>query len=114
MLDRGRRGGMRRRTLIAGLAVLHAGLVTLAGSEARASADIIQRATGLTSPIGLANASDGTNRVFIVEQAGCIRFFVQGAVVGSPCGGGTQFLDIRTRIVSGGERGLLGLAFHPQ
>ena len=115
MDDRGRRSVTRRRTLIAGLAVLHAGLVALSGTEARASADILQRASGLVSPIGLAHAGDGSNRLFVVEQAGCIRFYVNGAVVGTPCAvAGTRFLDIRSRISSGGERGLLGLAFHPQ
>jgi glucose/arabinose dehydrogenase len=77
-------------------------------------AAILQRASGLQSPIGLARAGDGSDRVFVVEQAGCIRFYRGGAIVGNPCGqAGTRFLDIRTRIASGGERGLLGLAFHP-
>ena len=76
---------------------------------------ILQRAAGLASPIGLAHAGDNSNRLFVVEQAGCIRFYVNGSVVGAPCGqAGTRFLDIRSRITSGGERGLLGLAFHPQ
>ena len=75
---------------------------------------IIQRATGLSTPIGLAHAGDATNRLFVVEQAGCIRFYLNGAIVGAPCGqAGTRFLDIRAKITSGGERGLLGLAFHP-
>ena len=85
-----------------------------ARAQVQAAADIIQRATGLTSPIGLANAGDNSNRVFVVEQAGCIRFVLNGTLTGAACGqAGTRFLDIRSRIVSGGERGLLGLAFHP-
>jgi glucose/arabinose dehydrogenase len=76
---------------------------------------VLQRASGLATPIGLAHAGDGSNRLFLVEQAGCIRFYLNGAIVGAPCGqAGTRFLDIRSRITSGGERGLLGLAFHPQ
>ena len=115
MNDRGR-GVIRRRAWMAGLAVLQIGLLALAGSEARAQgADLLQRATGLSTPIGLAHAGDGTNRLFIVEQAGCIRFYVNYNVVGAPCvQTGTRFLDIRSKILSGGERGLLGLAFHPQ
>src|SRR5688500_11037085 len=115
MENRGRTGASRRIALLAA-AVVQVALVALPASEARAqSASIHQRAGGLVNPIGLANANDGSNRVFIVEQAGCIRFFLLGAVVGSPCGqAGTRFLDIRSRLVSGGERGLLGLAFHPQ
>ena len=49
-----------------------------------------------------------SNRLFIVEQAGVIKVLQPGAT--EP----TTFLDIRTRILAGGERGLLGLAFHPQ
>ncbi len=96
--------------------LLAAAIALLAAGEARAQAgaDIIQRATGLTNPIGLANAEDGSHRIFVVEQAGCIRFVLNGTLVGAPCGqAGTRFLDIRSKITSGGERGLLGLAFHP-
>jgi len=64
--------------------------------------------TGLSSPLFVGHAGDGSNRLFIVEQGGLIKVLQPGA--SSP----TVFLDIRTRVVSGGERGLLGLAFHPQ
>jgi glucose/arabinose dehydrogenase len=54
------------------------------------------------------NAGDGSNRLFAVEQVGTIRIIdAQATVLEQP------FLDIRTRILSGGERGLLGLAFDP-
>ena len=64
--------------------------------------------TGLSSPILVGNAKDGSNRLFIVEQTGTIRVLQPGA--STP----TLFLDIRTKLVNGGERGLLGLAFHPR
>ncbi len=64
--------------------------------------------SGLTSPVYVTSAKDGTNRLFIVEQAGRILVLQPGAT--TP----TVFLDITTRILSAGERGLLGLAFHPQ
>lgn len=64
--------------------------------------------TGLADPIFATNASDGTNRLFIVEIAGVIKVLQPGAT--SP----TTFLDIRDRVVAAGELGLLGLAFHPQ
>src|SRR5262249_971589 len=51
---------------------------------------------------------DGSNRLFIIEQAGIIKVLQPGT--STP----TIFLDIRSKILSGGERGLLGLAFHPQ
>lgn len=65
-------------------------------------------ATGLSEPIGLFHAGDGSGRLFIIEQAGTIRILQNGTV------GQTPFLDIRDRVSAGGERGLLGLAFHPK
>src|ERR1044071_8309373 len=64
--------------------------------------------TGLSSPIYVTNAHDGSNRLFIVEQGGIIKVLQPGS--STP----TVFLDITTKVLSGGERGLLGLAFHPQ
>jgi glucose/arabinose dehydrogenase len=64
-------------------------------------------ATGLKAPVGVTNAGDGSGRLFILEQAGVIRIFQNGNLLPAP------FLDIHTRVRSGGERGLLGLAFHP-
>jgi glucose/arabinose dehydrogenase len=64
--------------------------------------------SGLSSPTFVANAGDGTNRLFIVEQAGVVKVLQPGAA--AP----TVFLDVRAKVLSGGERGLLGLAFHPQ
>jgi glucose/arabinose dehydrogenase len=64
--------------------------------------------TGLHVPVFVTNAGDGSGRLFILEQAGIIRIFQNGNLLDTP------FLDIRSRVKSGGERGLLGLAFHPQ
>ncbi|GAB3988430.1 PQQ-dependent sugar dehydrogenase [Spirosoma daeguense] len=61
------------------------------------------------SPVEYTFANDGTNRVFVVEQAGRIRVFDNDANVASA---GT-YLDIRSRVSASGEMGLLGLAFHP-
>jgi hypothetical protein len=63
-------------------------------------------ATGLSSPVFVGDADDGSGRLFIVEQGGIIKVLLPG---GAP----TVFLDIQSRVLSGGERGLLGLAFHP-
>jgi glucose/arabinose dehydrogenase len=63
--------------------------------------------SGLISPIYVAGARDGSNRLFIVEQGGRIKVLQPGAATPS------VFLDITARVLSGGERGLLGLAFHP-
>jgi hypothetical protein len=64
--------------------------------------------TGIPSAVFLGNAHDGSNRLFIVQQGGIISVLQPGS--NTP----TVFLDIHTRISSGSERGLLGLAFHPQ
>ena len=64
--------------------------------------------SGLSQPVFLTNARDGTNRRFIVEQAGRIRVLLPEAATPA------LFLDITSRVLFGGERGLLGLAFHPQ
>jgi glucose/arabinose dehydrogenase len=64
--------------------------------------------SGLSSPVFITNAGDGTNRLFIVQQGGIIRVLQPGWT--TP----TDFLNITSRVLSGGERGLLGLAFHPQ
>jgi hypothetical protein len=63
---------------------------------------------GLSSPLYVTNAHDGINRLFIVEQPGRIRVLQPGATAPS------VFLDITSKVLFGGERGLLGLAFHPQ
>ena len=63
--------------------------------------------TGLTQPLFVTAAKDGTNRLFVVEQGGVIRVAQPGA------GTSTVFLNITPRVLSGGERGLLGLTFHP-
>src|SRR5262249_37498534 len=65
-------------------------------------------ASGLSDPVFLTHAHDVPNRLFILEQGGVIKVLRPG--ISSP----TVFLDIRARVLSGGERGLLGLAFHPQ
>ncbi len=63
-------------------------------------------ATGFDQPLGIFHAGD--SRLFIVEQAGYIRILENdGNLLPDP------FLDISERVKSGGEQGLLGLAFNP-
>ncbi len=62
-----------------------------------------------TYPVDLESAPDGSRRLFVVEQAGRIMVFPN-----SPGSSAAKvFLDIRDKVKSGGEMGLLGLAFHP-
>lgn len=63
--------------------------------------------SGLSSPVFLAQPlNDG--RIFVVEQGGRIRVVRNGVLQTTP------FLDLSGRVLSGGERGLLSVAFHPQ
>jgi glucose/arabinose dehydrogenase len=64
--------------------------------------------TGLRSPLYVTHSRDGSGRLFIVEQGGRIK--VLKPTTSIP----TVFLDIASRLVAGGEQGLLGLTFHPR
>ncbi|MEZ4308637.1 MAG: PQQ-dependent sugar dehydrogenase, partial [Polyangiaceae bacterium] len=71
---------------------------------------LTQIANGLTRPVLVKAAPGDDTRLFIVEQNGRIQVMKDGVLLNDP------FLDItdRVRQPSGGdERGLLGLAFHP-
>lgn len=63
-------------------------------------------ATGLVDPICLAHAGDGSNRLFVCQQTGQVRVVDNGVLLPTP-------LVSPPSVLSGGERGLLGLAFHP-
>lgn len=81
-------------------------LIAVALKAAEASTLGLQPvASGLASPVALTNAGDGSNRLFIVESAGVVRIHDGTQVLEVP------FLDITTKVLIGGERGLLGLAF---
>ncbi|MEO5721095.1 MAG: PQQ-dependent sugar dehydrogenase [Chthoniobacterales bacterium] len=64
-------------------------------------------ASGLNSPVEVVPVNDGSGRLFIVEQGGRIKILRNGAVNATP------FLDLASQIAAGGEKGLLGFAFHP-
>ncbi len=71
----------------------------------------VRIATGLQRPIGLTAPVGDTERVFVIEKRGRIRVIENGVLLATP------FMDIDA-LVGGGtsnndERGLLGLAFHP-
>ncbi len=61
------------------------------------------------SPVDFTHASDGSNRLFVVEQRGVIQVFENNVNTETK----SVFLDIVSRVASGGEMGLLGLTFHP-
>jgi len=66
--------------------------------------------TNLTSPVFMTAPSNDRTRLFIVEQGGLIRIFdvTTNSLLATP------FLNISSLISTGGEEGLLGLAFDPQ
>ena len=77
-----------------------------------ATASLALVAEGLVAPVALVEAPDGTGRRFIVDQVGVVRIVLpDGRLLPEP------FLDVRARLVAlraqYDERGLLGLAFHP-
>lgn len=77
--------------------------------EAPASITLTNYLSGLSSPVGVYNAGDESNRLFIVERTGKIRVVQPGST--TP----TDFLDVSAKVsLTYVERGLLGLAFHPQ
>jgi glucose/arabinose dehydrogenase len=92
------------------------GLVGLGASGAAAAAlptiqlEVVSEAT-LVTPVGLTHAGDGSDRLFVVDQRGKIQIIRDGSVLPAP------FLDIGSKLVPAragfDERGLLGLAFHP-
>lgn len=61
---------------------------------------------GLSFPVAVTSARDGVDRLFVAELAGRIRVVQGGAITGT-------YLDISGIVATGGERGLLGLAFAP-
>lgn len=64
-------------------------------------------ATGLSNPVEITNAND--SRLFVVQQNGIIKIIQPNGTINA-----ADFLNISSKITFGGERGLLGLAFHPQ
>ncbi|MFT4668428.1 MAG: glucose/arabinose dehydrogenase, partial [Gammaproteobacteria bacterium] len=71
--------------------------------------ELEQYATGFLSPVDITHAGD--DRLFVVERSGRIKIIDESAVVVS-----TPFLDIDNLVANTSgqsERGLLGLAFHP-
>ncbi|HEX2140823.1 MAG TPA: PQQ-dependent sugar dehydrogenase, partial [Candidatus Limnocylindria bacterium] len=59
-------------------------------------------------PIGITHAGDGSGRLYVNGRTGLVQIVEpDGTVRGEP------FVDISDRVQAGGERGLLGLVFHP-
>ena len=74
-----------------------------------ASAQRVFPALSFASPIFALQAPGDASRWFVVQQGGSVRTF--SSVAGTSAT--TSFIDITPRVASGGELGLLGMAFHP-
>ncbi|MDX2041838.1 MAG: PQQ-dependent sugar dehydrogenase [Acidobacteriota bacterium] len=83
-------------------------------ASAQTTIQLQQFATGFSFPILMTSARDSSNRIFIVERTGKIQLMTPGTTSPLP----TPFLDLTAKVLTttgiGDERGLLGLAFHPQ
>ena len=75
-----------------------------------AEIELTEVVSGLNRPLFLTHAGDGSGRIFIVEQTGFIRILDNGSLLATP------FLNISSGfgLITSGERGLLGLTFHPE
>ncbi|HVE48277.1 MAG TPA: PQQ-dependent sugar dehydrogenase [Casimicrobiaceae bacterium] len=102
-IEGARRGALFTRGIHA--FALLAGLIASANVGAIRLVPVIT--AGLSSPLYVTSAGDGTNRLFIVERGGRVRVAQPGAT------SSTVFLDISASVIAGNEQGLLGLAFHP-
>jgi glucose/arabinose dehydrogenase len=86
--------------------LLAAAALIAPASQAQPQVSVRPFARGLSALTAIASTPAEPRRLYAVEQVGRIRYFVNGRLRGT-------FLDIRERVTSGGEQGLLGLAFHP-
>lgn len=78
------------------------------GTAAVPTTRLQTRYSGLSAPIFVTHAGDGSKRIFIVQRAGTILVVQPGS--NTP----TSFLNITSLTTTDGERGLLSMAFHPQ
>ena len=95
-----------RRLALAALATFGLGLGAGAADGARTAYGFAPVLGGLTSPVYVTSAPGDATTLYVVEQPGDVKIVKGGKVAGT-------FLDIRSLVRSGGEQGLLGLAFHP-
>jgi glucose/arabinose dehydrogenase len=82
-------------------------IILLAPSTSAAQVKATLYVSGLSSPIEFVQDPTQPNVQMVVQQGGVIRVIQNGALLATP------FLDVSTLISTGGERGLLGMAFAP-
>jgi glucose/arabinose dehydrogenase len=97
---------MRRPLLVAALSAVVLASVA-AAQESRAEARFRPVVSGLQDPVYVTATPTQPGRLYVVEQPGRIVVVQNGKRIATP------FLDIRSQVQSGGEQGLLSMAFHP-
>jgi len=93
--------------LVAIVALLTLACGAGAGGELATGLRLVKVVGGLSSPVHVSAPRTEPGRLYAVEQAGRIVVVERGRVV-------RTFLDIRNLVRSGGEQGLLSVAFHPK
>jgi glucose/arabinose dehydrogenase len=83
-------------------------LAAVGGASARGDALHLVRVAHFDAPVYATVAPGEPGSLYVVEQAGVIRVLTRGRIRESP------FLDIRSQVLSGGEQGLLSVAFDPK
>lgn len=96
------------RALLLFVGVVVAVLPILPAQVSAQEIAVVPVISGLERPTTITHAGDGSGRLFVLEQAGRVRIFANGQLLAAP------FLDISAQVGCCGERGLLGIAFHPQ
>ena len=98
-------------TAVRGITVVSLCTLALTCSPAQAQFQLEEAFPSLSfnRPVDLQHAGDGSGRLFVVEQEGRVRVFENRTDVATS----EVFLDITDRVECCGEKGLLGLAFHP-
>jgi glucose/arabinose dehydrogenase len=85
----------------------HSGSKSATAAEGWPTLQLVEHVDSLTNPVHITHAGDDSGRLFVVEQAGRIYIIKDGSLLAEP------FLDISGRVASGGEQGLLSVAFPP-
>ena len=94
-------------TIVVGVLTTAVQATTATRSPSKVRVTLQTVASGLSAPTAVTSARDGSGRLFVVEQRGTVRLVRRGTVASR------FYLDLRKEVVSGGEQGLLSIAFHP-
>src|SRR5207253_9504434 len=83
--------------------------IWIGGAEGghKAQSSFVRVASGFDAPVYVTSAPGDPTTLYVVEQPGTIKIVRNGSTAGT-------FLDIRSRVRSGGEQGLLSVALSPQ